>query len=139
MSRSRAKPSSEPRLTRNQGLVLAVLQASAQPLSAYNILDRLRGEGLKAPLQVYRALEKLLQTGRIHRLESMNAFVVCCHAHHGQADPRMAAFEICDSCGKVSEFHDEGVETALTRHSRTSGFTIRATTIEMHGLCKACG
>ncbi|NRP75769.1 Zinc uptake regulation protein [Ensifer psoraleae] len=67
------------KLTKNQSLVLAVLQSSEQPLSAYSILDRLREHGLKAPLQIYRALDKLLDAGRVHRLESMNAFVVCCH------------------------------------------------------------
>lgn len=39
-------------LTRNQSLVFSVLQSSGQPLSAYSILDRLRDEGLHAPLQV---------------------------------------------------------------------------------------
>ena len=126
------------KLTRNQGLVLSVLESSGQPLSAYSILDRLREHGLRAPLQVYRALDKLLEAGRIHRLESMNAFVVCCHSRHGQIHPRITAFEICESCGKVNEFHDTKIEDALTRHARSSGFKIRATTIEVHGLCADC-
>lgn len=42
------------KLTKNQSLVLRVLQSSDQPLSAYTILDRLRSDGLKAPLQVSR-------------------------------------------------------------------------------------
>ncbi len=87
-----AAHSDDLKLTRNQSLVLSVLQSSEQPLSAYSILDRLREEGLRAPLQVYRALEKLLQAGRIHRLESKNAFVVCCHSKHGQIHPRITAF-----------------------------------------------
>jgi len=47
-------------LTRNQKLVLDVLQGSGRQMSAYEILDQLRPEGLKAPLQVYRALDKLV-------------------------------------------------------------------------------
>lgn len=128
----------DPKLTKNQSLVLSVLQSSNQPLSAYTILDRLRDDGLKAPLQIYRALDKLLEAGRIHRLESMNAFVVCCHSKHGQIHPRITAFEICEGCGKVNEFHDARIEDALTRHARGSGFKIRATTIEVHGLCGDC-
>jgi Fur family transcriptional regulator, zinc uptake regulator len=126
------------KLTRNQSLVLSVLQSSDQPLSAYRILDRLRDEGFKAPLQVYRALEKLLEAGRIHRLESLNAFVICCHSKHGQIHPRITAFEICQTCGKVNEFHDTKIEDALASHARSSGFKIRATTIEVHGLCACC-
>ena len=62
-------------LTRNQGLVLDTLTGSGAPLSAYDILDRLRQEGLRAPLQVYRALDKLVERGLAHRLESLNALV----------------------------------------------------------------
>ncbi|MBU1315939.1 MAG: transcriptional repressor [Alphaproteobacteria bacterium] len=102
------------KLTKNQSLVLSVLQSTDQPLSAYTILARLRDDGIKAPLQVYRALEKLLETGRIHRLESMNAFVVCCHSRYGQMQPRITAFEICEGCGKVNEFHDSKIEDALS-------------------------
>lgn len=126
------------KLTRNQSLVLSVLQSSEQPLSAYRILDRLRSEGFKAPLQVYRALDKLQQAGRVHRLESLNAFVICCHARCEAIHPRIAAFEICTSCGKVSEVHDAKIEEALALHAHRSGFKISATTVEVHGLCACC-
>lgn len=126
------------KLTKNQMRVLSVLEKSRQPLSAYNILDRLRDHGLKAPLQVYRALDKLLNLGRVHRLESMNAFVICCHSRHGQIHPRITAFEICEACGKVAEFHNEKVDNVLVRHARGNGFKIRSTTIEIHGLCTEC-
>lgn len=126
------------KLTKNQGLVLSVLQSSDQPLSAYAILDRLRDHGIKAPLQIYRALDKLIEAGRIHRLESMNAFVVCCHSRHGQIHPRITAFEICDACGRVSEFHDAQIDDALISRTRRNGFKARSTTIEVHGLCVEC-
>jgi Fur family zinc uptake transcriptional regulator len=128
----------ELKLTRHQSLVLSVLQSSDQPLSAYRILDQLRDEGVKAPLQVYRALEKLMEAGRIHRLESLNAFVVCAHSKHGHIHPRVTAFEICESCGKVHEFHDEKIEEALADHARSSGFKTRSTTVEIRGLCDCC-
>ena len=64
-----------PDLTKNQDLVLRTLNGADAPLSAYDILDRLRDDGLRAPLQVYRALEKLIEQGLAHRLESINAFV----------------------------------------------------------------
>ncbi|PZU19044.1 MAG: transcriptional repressor [Shinella sp.] len=126
------------KLTRNQQLVLSTLEGSAQPLSAYNILDRLRDKGLKAPLQVYRALDRLMGAGLVHRLESMNAFVICCHSRDGHIHPRITAFEICEACGKVSEFHDERVEDALLRRARLDGFKVRNTSIEMQGICREC-
>ena len=45
-------------LTRNQHLVLDTLVGATGPLSAYGILDRVRSDGIKAPLQIYRALDK---------------------------------------------------------------------------------
>ena len=62
-------------LTPNQSKVLAKLEAASGPLSAYALLDQLRDDGFRAPLQVYRALESLVGAGLVHRLESMNAFV----------------------------------------------------------------
>nr|WP_255617839.1 Fur family transcriptional regulator [Aurantimonas sp. VKM B-3413] len=124
-------------MTRNQGLVFAALERADAPLSAYTILDRLRGEGLKAPLQVYRALDKLVAYGMVHRLESLNAFVPCrqddCDAHE------TAAFMICETCGKVAEFADETLTERLEAVTRASGFTLHRTTIELRGICAACG
>ena len=52
------------KLTRNQQIVRDCLKAAGQPLSAYDILnlDAAREQGLKAPLTIYRALDKLLDT-----------------------------------------------------------------------------
>jgi Fur family zinc uptake transcriptional regulator len=47
-------------LTKNQKIVLNLLQSSGEPLKAYSILDSLKKEGLKSPLQIYRALYKLV-------------------------------------------------------------------------------
>lgn len=125
-----------PALTKNQHLVLNALEKAEGPLSAYTILDTLRAEGLRAPLQVYRALEKLLDFGLVHRLESLNAFVACAHPNcHGSA---MMAFAICETCGSVSEFADETVQDRLTGWSREHGFKPSKTTIEIKGLCAAC-
>lgn len=64
-------------LTKNQKIVFNLLQSSGEPLKAYSILDSLKKEGLKSPLQVYRALDKLVELGKIHKIESQNSFIVC--------------------------------------------------------------
>ncbi len=123
-------------LTRNQTLVLGTLSRAGAPLSAYTILDRLRDDGFRAPLQVYRALEKLLQRGLVHRLESLNAFVACAHGHGH--DHGLTAFAICDSCGQVSEFADAVVEERLRGWAGQSCFNATRTTIEIRGDCASC-
>ena len=54
--------------------IMDALLASQRPLSAYDLLDRLRPTGVAAPLTVYRALDKLMRAGKVHRIESLNAF-----------------------------------------------------------------
>ena len=64
-------------LTKNQRIVLDLLQNSGEPLKAYFILDSLKKEGLNSPLQVYRALDKVVELGKIHKIESINSFIIC--------------------------------------------------------------
>ncbi|MDN2564917.1 transcriptional repressor [Aquibium sp. A9E412] len=123
-------------LTRNQALVHRALAEAEGPLSAYTILDRLRGEGLRAPLQVYRALEKLVERGLVHRLESLNAFVACSHPETAVHDA--TAFAICDKCGTVSELADARLARRLATLAGEAGYTLDRSTVELRGLCRAC-
>jgi Fur family transcriptional regulator, zinc uptake regulator len=123
-------------LTRNQTLVLEKLAETEQPKSAYTLLDELRGSGFKAPLQVYRALDKLVAQGRVHRLESISAFVACqdpaCETHAA------TVFLICEKCGKVSERADAGLAKALKGVAKADGFGVTKTSIELRGVCGNC-
>lgn len=123
-------------LTKNQGLVLGALTHSAGPLSAYDILDKLRGDGLRAPLQVYRALDKLVERGLAHRLESLNAFVACADEHCHRSG--LIAFAICEGCGKVDEFADAVIEERLGGWAGDKGFKVERTTMEIRGRCAEC-
>ncbi|CAN7476034.1 Fur family transcriptional regulator [Rhizobium sp. LjRoot30] len=125
-------------LTKNQGLVFDVLSRADQPMSAYTILDKLRDNGFRAPLQVYRALEKLLEFGMVHRLESLNAFVACAHPNDNCCRHGTVAFAICNSCGHVEEFHDHAVDDRLDAFVKAKRFKAEKTTIEIRGLCSAC-
>ena len=123
-------------LTRNQELVLGTLAHAEAPLSAYDILDKLRDDGLRAPLQVYRALDKLTERGLAHRLESLNAFVCCADARCHESGS--IAFAICERCGKVEEFAEAAIEGKLKSWSKAAGFVASRMTIELRGLCKGC-
>src|SRR3546814_20749803 len=88
------------RMTHNQSLVLEVLRTEGRAMTAYQILDVLRDHGLRAPVQVYRALESLLEREEAHRIESLNAFVDCRHRHHGD----LGGFALCADCRQIWEF-----------------------------------
>ncbi|WP_412058098.1 Fur family transcriptional regulator [Bartonella sp. DGB2] len=123
-------------LTRNQSLVLNTLLHAKAPLSAYTILDRLRGEGFRAPLQVYRALEKLIEKQYVHRLDSANAFMAC--AKPEGCTTGLNAFMICEKCGHAREIPDTGLQTAISCLAQKNGFLPQNTNIEIRGLCMQC-
>lgn len=125
-------------MTRNQALVFEKLEKAEGPLSAYALLDLLRDEGFRAPLQVYRALDTLMRTGRVHRLESLNSFVACAgHGHHAHAHG-MIGFAICEKCGQVDEFADPVVAERLEKWVSQTGFKASKAVIEFRGICASC-
>jgi Fur family transcriptional regulator, zinc uptake regulator len=119
----------------NHELVFAMLRKTAKPLTAYELLDKLRSQGVSAPPTIYRALERLIDDGRAHRLESLNAFVACAHPHHGGS----AMFSICDDCGAVEEFSDASMNKRVAGWARDTGFVLSRAILEVHGTCGACG
>ena len=88
------------KLTRNQEIVLNLLENSGEPLKAYTILSDTQKKGIKAPTQVYRALDKLIEIGKVHKIESKNSYVACnisnCTAMTS------TSFLICEKCEKVT-------------------------------------
>ncbi|NBC34164.1 MAG: transcriptional repressor [Alphaproteobacteria bacterium] len=121
-------------LGRNEQAVLGALRRSRAARSAYDILDEVRDAGLKAPTQVYRALEKLVKRGLAHRIESLNGFVACRHPQ----DQGFAAFAICTRCGAVRELADEALIAPLRHWAGAEPFAIEHVTLEVRGLCPAC-
>ena len=122
------------RLTVHQQHVLDALRQTQRPLSAYALLDMLRQEGFAAPIQVYRALERLIEHRLVHRLESLNAYVSCSRSHNED----MTAFAICDNCGHIDELVDTTLSKSLQRLAKTRSFSPACSTIEIHGRCAAC-
>ncbi len=119
-----------------QSDVLMALRRQAKPLSAYEILARLnRRDGKLAPPTVYRALASLIEQGRVHRIESINAYVACQSVGHAQA----SVLSICDECGGVGEHLDGDILRNLTALAERSGFLPSHLVIEVHGRCTDCG
>jgi Fur family zinc uptake transcriptional regulator len=122
------------KLSRNQSEVLSCLRKAKEPMSAYDILDRVRTVGISHPPTVYRALNELMQKGMVHRLETRSAFIAC---GHGSCDGKFA-FAICRQCGKV-------VEMSLSKRDQSAllglvpdGIAPERVTLEIAGLCQTC-
>ena len=123
------------RLTPLRAQVLGLVAAAGKPIKAYDLLDLMKSaSGSTAPPTVYRALDFLLEQGFIHRLASVNAFVSC---HHPQVR-HSVPFLICDNCQNAVELEDERISALLDQQAKALGFTPRAQTLEVHGLCSNC-
>ena len=127
-------PRSKKMLTKNQSLVLEALRKAKHPVGAYELLDQLREHGLRAPLQIYRTLDQLIERKIVHRLESLNAWTVCCDAEHASTP----VFAICNDCGNVKEYFDETLSRNIANVSKQSGFVADRSIIEIHGRCDQC-
>jgi Fur family zinc uptake transcriptional regulator len=121
-------------LNANDEAVLDALGRLRRPMSAYDILGVARSGRLKAPVQVYRALQKLEQRGLIHRIEALNAFVACSEDQHGSHRP---SFVICRDCSAVHEFEDDRLP-AIARDAAGEGFAIEQVSLEVYGCCAVC-
>ena len=124
------------KLTNNQQTVLDLLEKSKEPLKAYAILYDTQKKGIKAPLQVYRALDKLIEIGKIHKVESQNSFVAC--KTSDCETPHATAFSICDSCDEVSEINDPKLFKYLLDFKDNSGIKFDGYNLEFFGTCKSC-
>jgi Fur family zinc uptake transcriptional regulator len=129
-------------LPRNQSLVLDALRASSgTALTAYELLARLGGAGLRGPQTIYRALDSLQQAGLVHRIESINAFSACNHDGLGagaHASRHRPAFAVCRRCHVVRELDDAALSAVLGVVADRSGFSDCESVIELVGTCPSC-
>lgn len=123
------------KLTPVRRRTLEILLESHRAMGAYQILDRLSGEGFgRQPPVVYRALDFLVEHGLAHRVQRLNAFTACLHPGHDHRP----AFLICRNCDLVAEIAAPEVHEALRTVASPSGFVVERSTIEVLGLCPAC-
>ena len=120
--------------------VLEILLSDHKALGAYDILDRLRADGLNAqPPMAYRALDFLVTHGFAHRIERLNAFIACTFRPEvAGGEPHTPAFLICRRCQRVVEADAPPRAGALGRAARQAGFVIERTIREAEGLCPIC-
>ena len=123
-------------LSKNQQIVLEIIEKAKEPLKAYSILFSVQKKGIKAPPQVYRALDRLIKLGKIHKIESKNAFVAC--KNDNCTISNATAFSICDNCEMVTEISNPKLSKYLTNFQDETGMRYSKYNLEFFGLCKKC-
>lgn len=120
----------------NDHLVLGALTRAGKPLGAYELLGQLREAGLRSPLQIYRALDRLIAAGSVHKIASLSAYTACSDAACGRHCH--AVFAVCTRCGQATEMHAPSLAGLLVRVARDQRFQMETTTVELSGLCESC-
>ena len=123
-------------LSKNQQIIFDFIEKAKEPLKAYSILFNVQKKGIKAPLQVYRALDKLVEIGKIHKVESRNAFIAC--KSSSCEISQATAFSICNKCEDVSEINNRKLSKYLTNFEDDTGMQYNKYNLEFFGLCKKC-
>ena len=126
----------ENNLSKNQQIIFFFFYKSSEPLKAYTILFNVLKKGIKAPPQVYRALDKLVEIGKIHKIESKNAFVACRNSDCEIS--KATAFSICESCEVVDEISDVKLSKYLSNFNYKKGMKFKRFNLEFFGLCQKC-
>lgn len=116
--------------------VIELLGRQSCCLSAQEIFDQLRADDHRIGIaSVYRSLEQLARDGYVHRVEM--------GLDGARFEPVLAGGEhhhhiVCDECGKIEAFEDAGLERAIGKLERQTGFTIEGHEVVLHGACSHC-
>jgi Fur family transcriptional regulator, zinc uptake regulator len=123
------------KLTPVRRRALEILLEEHRALGAYEVLERLAGEGFgNKPPVAYRALDFLVENGMAHRIARLNAFMACMHP----GDDHTPMVMICRACRSVAEAPAEPVAAAVAGAAAAAGFAVEGTVVEALGLCSAC-
>tara|TARA_Y100001970_G_scaffold104360_1_gene130737 strand:- start:4090 stop:4491 length:402 start_codon:yes stop_codon:yes gene_type:complete len=123
-------------LSKNQQIILEIIEKAKQPLKAYSILFSVQKKGIKAPPQVYRALDRLIKIGKIHKIESKNAFVACKNSNCEIF--KATVFSICEKCEKITELKNLKLSNYLSNFVDSTGMKYSKYNLEFYGICKNC-
>jgi Fur family ferric uptake transcriptional regulator len=118
--------------------LLELLAEQRCALTAVEIEDALRARSPRpvSRASVYRILDELERARLVARVETGQTMVRYERAH-GPAGEHHHHL-VCDSCGVVTPFSDEGLERAIDELSERVPLTVSEHEIVLHGACPAC-
>ncbi|MFA3791113.1 Fur family transcriptional regulator [Aliiglaciecola sp. SL4] len=128
------------RLTEKRQHVLEVLFKLNTPVSAYELTEHYNaiiGSPI-TPMSVYRILEFLEAANLVHRLHSINKYIICAPTF-GPWKHHPPLFLICKSCQCVKkiELGNDMIET-LSLLTQKHGFLTTGSQIELNSTCEIC-
>lgn len=125
------------KLTRLREQVLTLLLRHGKPLGAYALMDLLAENSERervAPPTVYRTLDFLLKYRLIHKIHSLNAYVI--NQYPKREDSSVIL--ICTNCGIAEEVPNNSIQQAINLSASQHRFSVEKQVIEISGKCGEC-
>ena len=123
------------KVTKIRTKVIDILEESTKPLNAYEIHHTVNLESKINISTIYRVLDKFFESGIIHKIEKLNAYIVCskpkqsCKCHH---------LFVCNLCNKVIEFIDHSICKIQDQLALKNNFKTNSHWLEMIWVCNQC-
>ena len=124
-------------LSPNEKVILNILKKSNKPLKAYQILFQVQKKGIKSPTQVYRALDKLQEIAKVHKIESRNSYVICNNTDC--LNKLSVSFLLCNLCEKIIEIEDKIISDRFSEICKKFDRKYSQHKLEILGTCVSCG
>ena len=121
------------RFTKPRQQVLEIIIKQNSSIKAYDVLKLLSVEKDVKPPTIYRAIDFWSKHGFIHRVESLNSYIVCDidHTHEG------TQILVCDECGMIKEANLSNLNITKKIKEKNS-FSVTKWSVEVHGICINC-
>ena len=124
------------RLTPQRKTVIQLMLNADKAMSAYDLLDQLKEiEPQAKPPTIYRALDFLIEQGFVHKVESINCYII---SPHFDEPSHISILFICDKCQSIIEEHSPIIEAQLQSLAQKNMFIIQHSVLEIHGTCQHC-
>jgi Fur family ferric uptake transcriptional regulator len=115
--------------------VIELLDEQPCALSALDIEDRLRERAGRrvGRASIYRVVDELVGLDLLTRVDvgdGVARYEPQRHAHHHHL--------VCDGCGRLEPFEDDGLERAIRRLADRVSFDVSDHDVTLHGSCESC-
>jgi Fur family ferric uptake transcriptional regulator len=116
--------------------LLALMSNQRCALSAFEIEDALAaGKRRVSRASVYRVLEEFEAIGLVQRVDVGDGISRFEPVRHGRGHHHHL---VCDRCGRLEPFSDEGLERAITRLADRVPLEVSEHEVVLHGACATC-
>lgn len=114
-------------------LIAGVIGEAAHARTAYELITSLANRKQRiAPTQVYRALNRLIDRGRVRRVETSKSYLLAAPETSG------SLVILCRSCRQTLQVDCRATMSEIAEAGRASDFQPDRIIMEVEGKCPAC-